>query len=125
MKKKNIKTDFLKDYWRASNDVAYLFIKKYFDKEVAEEFIDEFALYSASWVDYETRSIIQVNDYFFKMDFMIECLMFSVKKKDMFDYYDYSFELLTDNSLLKEDEKKPIYNLKNWLAINKGYRKII
>lgn len=121
-----IKTDFLKDYWQATNDVAYKFIEKYFGKEEAEDFINENPLGYNDWIDFATRQTIDINGYYFGLDFMIECLMWSVKKNDMFDYYDYALDLAMKNSALEEGEKKEtIRNLKHWLAHDKGYRGII
>lgn len=102
---KKVKTDFLKDYWQATNDVAYKFIKKYFGKDEADLFIENHPLTYSNWIDYETRRIIQVSDYFFDMDFMIKCLMWQVKKDDMFQYYDYRLETRMNNEDLEEEKR--------------------
>lgn len=122
---KKLNHQFLDNYWHATNDIAYKFIKKYFGKEEAELFKQDNILKNSDWVDWETRHSIQIGDFFFNINFMIECLMWEVKKKDMFDYYDYSIDLAIENINKKEDDKEIIWNLKHWLAANRGYKGII
>ena len=119
------KIDFLKDYHKATDELAYKFMKKYFGKETADEFINDSVYSDSFWIGDETRQLIAIGDYYFNLHFIIECLVFKVKKNDMFDYYDYSFDLSFINSDLPENEQEPVWNLRHWLSANKGYKGLI
>lgn len=87
-----------------TNDICELFIRKYFGKlEDVETW----------WVSNEIGGTMYVNDHFFTLNDVLECLRDDVPKKEMFSYYEY---LLT--------EPKPKYSRKHWKIWTKGQKKL-
>ena len=58
-------------------------MKKYFGKETADEFINDSVYSDSFWIGDETRQLIAIGDYYFNLHFMIECLVFKVKKNEI------------------------------------------
>lgn len=83
---KNYKQN-LNFYYIVCNEVAKIFSDQYFcDKNITFDDIDEW------WVADSPGTVLCINDYFWDMEDMVEALKVGVKKKTLFEYYDWSLD---------------------------------
>jgi len=93
-----MKSQFLKEWERSTNNLAEYFCTRYFAKRA-----------ETHWVADDTGGVFVIADYFFNVSDMVDFIKYNYSKDKMFEYYDYS---------LKEAEKgkKPI-NIKSYLKL--------
>lgn len=81
---------------------------------LAQDFMDKYFKNGSTrdswWVCEEVGGVLFVNDYFFDLKFIVECLRKSVPVKKMFAYYDYS-----TNVDWKGKDTEVKMNLNHWL----------
>ena len=99
----------LKDYYIACNNVVSEFVGKYFgceyilwqsnnkDCEDGYEFTagdgyDDGETCYGEWVEKEVGGVIQIGDYFFGMNRIVEALELGASEDQLFDYYDLEID---------------------------------
>ena len=83
-KEKRMEIDFwLTEYYSGCNELARLFMLKYFGKD---------ADVPPDWVADQIGGVLIVNDYFFNMRDIIIALTKNVTRKKLFEWYDYYTE---------------------------------
>jgi len=92
--KKNEK--LLLEWEEITNGIVEFFIEKYFDKP--EWF----------WVGDEIGGILCVNDYFFDLDRILDCIRFNATAKQLFEFSEVEVEYRSEN-------KPMITNFKNFV----------
>lgn len=87
--------------WEAETDkLAQLFVKKYFGE--ADYY----------WIGNEIGGVIEVADYFFSLDRMVEALRYRASAKKLFAYYD-----LENEKMFEIPESKPDVNFRTYLKM--------
>ena len=74
----------LKNYYKAVEELTKEFCKKYF-KGVYEYDVND-------WAGGEIGGVICINDYYFDFKNIVIAIKYSAKEKELFDYYDESYE---------------------------------
>lgn len=74
----------LENYYKAVEELTKEFCKKYF-KGVYEYNVND-------WAGGEIGGVISINDYYFDFKDIEIALKYSAKEKELFDYYDESYE---------------------------------
>ena len=93
--------DRIKQWEKASDDLAKYFVKKYFGKDASETY----------WIANDIGGCMVVNDYFFAMENMVDYLRYKYSVEDMFAHYDYDLESVSAGL-------SPI-NIRNWKKLGK------
>ena len=75
---------YLKNYYNAVEDLTKYFCKKYF-KDVYEYDVND-------WVGCDIGGIICINDYWFSLNNIETAIAYKATEKELFGYYDYSYE---------------------------------
>jgi 3-hydroxy-3-methylglutaryl CoA synthase len=75
------KNEFLKEWERATENLAQYFIARYFG-DGADTY----------WVADEIGGVLYINDYFFSLSDMVDFIRYGYSKDKMFEYYDYRLE---------------------------------
>jgi len=88
---------------KATNNLAQEFCNKYFDG--ADDW---------DWTGGDIGSILNVGDYFFSLDRMVEALEINCTHELLIQFYDYEMECHYDGRLRK-------YNFKNWVKYFAGF----
>jgi hypothetical protein len=86
---------FFKNWEQATQELADVFVLKYFGRDV-----------STYWISDEIGSVYSVADYFFSVLEMTDYLRYNYTRKAMFQNYEYRLECA-------EKGETPI-NIKNW-----------
>jgi hypothetical protein len=89
----------------ATESLRLLFVDKYFGKD-PEHY----------WIADDIGGVLFVNDYFFNLSDIVDFLKYNYSVKKMFEYYDYSLKCSQEN-------KVPI-NIKNYIKLKNGKRKL-
>ena len=74
----------LKNYYKAVEELTKEFCKKYF-KGVYEYDVND-------WVGCNIGGIISINDYWFSLSNIEIAIKYKATKKELFGYYDFSYE---------------------------------
>ena len=101
-----MKNKELKEWDKATDNLAKYFIKKYFGKDYSFE---NYAFWVGS-LD-EDREVLAVGDYIFDLNDIVSFIRYNYSRKEVFKYYDYALDCYDRN-------KKPI-NIKNWKKFKK------
>ena len=75
---------YLKNYYNAVEELTKHFCNKYF-KGVYEYDVND-------WVGCDIGGIICINDYWFNLSNIEIAIKYKATKKELFDYYDFSYE---------------------------------
>ena len=94
---KTLEKKLLKDLEMAIQDLTDVFVKKHFG--------DDADYY---WIADDIGGVLQVNDYFFNLEHIMDFTRYSYTSKQLFEYYDYT---------LNGDEFHT--NIKNWRKLKK------
>ena len=86
------------NYESACKTVVDIFVLKYFKDRPYVDFIGD-----------ECDGVVNINDYFFSVQFMAKCLKLGIVRKKMFDYYDYQLDAYS--------KKGTLMNLESWLKL--------
>jgi len=97
----------LTNWDKATDDLARVFVDKYFFKEYVYD--DDY--YWIGTQD-EDREVLAVNDYFFDLDDIVSFIRYNYTKKDLFKFYDYRSDCHAEN--------KTYINIKNWRKLKKN-----
>jgi len=97
----------LKAYYKAIEDLANIFCKKYFGEDCYDP---------EDWVGGDIGGILNVGDYFFNMSDIEEALKFKASRKELFGFYDYRLEIALG------EKETPAVNFKNYLKYYRGFR---
>jgi hypothetical protein len=89
------KSEFLKEWERATENLAQYFIARYFG-DGADTY----------WVADEVGDVLYINDHFFNLSDIVDFIRYDYSKDKMFKYYDYRLE----NPKLR-------VNIKNYLKL--------
>ena len=87
----------LKQWTKATQELADYFVKKNFGKDASEVF----------WIADNIGEVLAVNDYFFSLQDIVDFLKYKYTPDEMFDYYDYRLKIDTEG-------KTTPTNIKNW-----------
>lgn len=90
----------LNEWYKATEEVTKVFLKKYFPEEVYGE--------DTYWVCDEVGTVLFVADYVFGLGWIIEALQMKVKPMHLFGYYWFVEECA-------HEEKPPGINFKNYV----------
>lgn len=82
---------------KATNAITQEFCNKYFDKTT-----------DWRWTSNDIGGILEVGNYSFGLDRIVEALEINCPEKLLFQFYDYQIDCYYDDSL-------PKYNFKNWV----------
>ena len=74
----------LKNYYNAVEKLTKIFCKKYFK--------DCYIYDQEDWVGDDIGGIIEINGYFFDMNYIQIALKYKATEDELFGYYDYSLE---------------------------------
>lgn len=110
--KRNTK-DTIADWEYATNQLAELFITKYFKPK------DKIDLKGNNffWIADCVGETLAANDYFFGMTDIVEYLKYTYTPEQMFDHYDYVIKITAWNLDHKDDEGfkiEPIICIRDW-----------
>lgn len=72
----------LKNYYNAVEELTKVFCKKYFK--------DCYKYDPKDWIGCDIGGIIEINDYFFDMNYIEIALKYKATEDELFGYYDYS-----------------------------------
>ena len=88
----------LQNWEKATQEITDYFLEKYFnEKDYKPDWY---------WIGDEIGYVIDVNQFFFSLEDIVNFVRYNYSKKDMFDYYDLRLE-----AQIKE---KPFANIENW-----------
>lgn len=90
---------------KATNALAQEFCNKYFDGTV-----------NWRWTGEDIGGIIEVGEYFFNLDRIVESLEINCSLDLLIGFYDYEMECHHDKNL-------PKYNFKTWVKYYNGVKK--
>ena len=94
--------EFIKDWERATENLAQYFARRYFIDDFCED--DEPEMW---WVADEIGGVLHINDHFFNLKDIVDFIRYDYSKKKMFEYYEYALDCRTK-------EKDYIINIKNY-----------
>jgi hypothetical protein len=88
---------------KATNALAQEFCNKYFDKTKDWD-----------WTAYDIGSVLNVGDYFFNLDRIVESLEINCSRELLIQFYDYEIGCYYNKKL-------PKYNFKTWVKYYAGF----
>ena len=97
----------LKNWDKATDELAKVFIEKYFGKNYIYD--DDYYWIGSQDKD---REVLAVNDYFFNLDRIVNAIRYNATEKQLFDYYDKEVEFALKNKEMK-------INFRNYIKNNK------
>lgn len=77
---KEFEKELIKEFERISESIGAYFCSKYFNS------------LDYDWVANNIGGILNINDYFFSLEDMLNFMKYKYTKKQMFKYYDYALE---------------------------------
>jgi len=94
-----MKLNKLKQFDKATDELAKFFVKKYFGNDCLENYY---------WVGSqdEDKEVLAINDYFFNLTDIVSYLRYDYTEDEVLEYYDYALDRITKDEVC--------INIKNW-----------
>jgi hypothetical protein len=74
----------LENWEKATNELLKQFLDKYFNEEDYEP--------DWYWISNAIGETVEINDYFFNLDRIVEAIRYNASKKKLFDFYDLELD---------------------------------
>jgi hypothetical protein len=97
-----MKSQFLKEWEAATENLKEAFIVRYFMNASCDDYY---------WVADQIGGVLSVNDYFFNLDSIVDYIRYKYTPEEMFEHYDYALKC--------HENGETSINIKNYKLLRK------